>query len=424
MKRFVLTAALALFATTALAQAPAPAQPIQAPASQVGPGAQAARQVTSPEIMPDGNVVFRLFAPDAQKVMLTGNFPSGRQSSNLAMTKDADGVWSLTVPIKPEFRFYRFTVDGVPTVDPRNPHTRRDGLNVASSLIVPGPESDVYAVKNVPHGTVNMVWYASPSLGFERRAYVYTPPGYEKGTQRYPVLYLLHGAGGDEDAWYDNGRATIIFDNLIASGKMKPMIVVMPNGNPTQRAAQNYVTDPAPPNPPATAGGPTANERISDSLVGDLIPFADKTYRTQTAASSRALAGLSMGGGQTLYTAFHHLDRFAYVGVFSGAISGIGNATITIPQPAGVSGPGATQSLDPAKVFAALPDLTVEKANKLKLFYFNIGQYDGLVTQQRVFTAALKEKGIKAEVKETPDYVHEWPFWRVALVDLTQKLFQ
>ena len=412
MRSTMLAALMAVTASTALAQ--------QAPASQLAP-APVVQQVQSPEILPDGRITFRLAAPDAVKVEVRGNFPSGFEPSIVPMVKGANGVWSATVgPLKPEFRFYNFYVDGAPLVDPRNPHTRRDGLQVASSLIVPGPASDLLSVKDVPHGTVAAVWYDSPSLKLKRRTYVYTPPGYEAGKGRYPVLYLLHGAGGDEDAWTSNGRAPQIFDNLIAAGRMKPMIVVMPNGNAGQSASQDYVTVPA----AATGMSSTA---FPDSIVSDLIPFVDKTYRTLSDRDNRAIAGLSMGGGHTFWTAFHHLDKFGWVTGMSGAYSLVPGTAVTIPLPpdaANLRQPGLTQSFDPDKLLAALPDLTAAKTSKLKLFTVTIGAHDGLVTQQRLLKTTLEAKGIHVTATEVPDYIHEWAFWRVALADLMPKLFQ
>lgn len=157
------------------------------------------------------------------------------------MNKGADGLWSVTVgPLAPEFGFYNFFVDGAPVVDPANPHARRDGVQIASTVLVPGAASDLETVAEVPHGTLAQVWYNSPVLHRQRRVYVYTPPGYEASHLRYPVFYLLHGGGGDEDAWTSNGRAPIIFDNMLARGLIKPMIVVMPNGNSNQEASQDY----------------------------------------------------------------------------------------------------------------------------------------------------------------------------------------
>lgn len=415
MRDFIVAAVLSTIASMALAQTP-----IQGPASQLAP-APTVQLVQSPEILPDGRVTFRLAAPDALKVEVRGNFPSGFEPSIVPMTKDANGVWSVTVgPLKPEFRFYNFYVDGAPVVDPRNPHTRRDGLQMASTLIVPGAESSLLAVNDVPHGTLAQVWYDSPALKMKRRVYIYTPPGYEVGNRRYPVLYLLHGGGGDEDAWTSNGRAPQIFDNLIASGRMQPMLVIMPNGNANQSASQDYVTQPA--QPLGNAG-----TIFADSVVSDLIPFVDKTYRTSTDRNNRAIAGLSMGGGQTLWTAFNNLDHFAWVAGFSGAYHNVPGARITIPPPPNVADlrePGITQSFDPDKLFAALPDLNPAANNRLKLFLVTIGSHDGLLTQQRLLKSTLDAKGIHLTAKEVPGYMHEWAFWRVALIDLMPQLFQ
>ena len=205
MKRSALTIGLLLLASVLAAQ---PAPP--------GPGAGQPAPLRSPEILPDGKVAFRLLAPAATSVTLGGDYPIG---TNVAMVKDDSGVWSATVgPLAADFYSYLFTVDGVRTLDPRNASVMRDGARYASSLRVPGPEAADYQVNDVPHGTLAQVWYPSPTLGLTRRAYVYTPPGYDTGSARYPVLYLLHGGGGDEDAWTELGCAPQILDNLIARG--------------------------------------------------------------------------------------------------------------------------------------------------------------------------------------------------------------
>jgi enterochelin esterase family protein len=327
-------------------------------------------------------------------------------------------------PLKPEYRFYNFYVDGAPLVDPRNPHTRRDGLQVASYLIVPGPESSLLSVNDVPHGTVAQVWYDSPSLKMARRAFVYTPPGYEAGKGRYPVLYLQHGGGGDEDAWNTNGRVPQIFDNLIAAGKMKPMIVVMPNGNANQSASQDYVTRTA---GPAVAVNALPTMPFPDSIVSDLIPFMDRTYRTVANRDNRAIVGLSNGSAQIMWAAFHRGDNFGWVASFSGAYGNMPGVGITIPPPpnaADLRQPGITSSFDPDKLFAALPGLTPAANGRLKMFSMYIGAHDGLITQQRLLKAQLDARGIKVTATETPGYIHEWAFWRVSLIDVASKLFQ
>jgi len=195
--------------------------------------------IVSPDILPDNSITFRLFSNTASTVALNGSWM--KMGENLALTKNSEGVWSVTASGIPTSMYhYNFIVDGVSIIDPSNPKAMRDGTRYASTLIIPGKESDIYEVNDVPHGSITKVWYKSPALGMNRRMYVYTPAGYEDNADKYPVLYLLHGGGGDEDAWTSLGRANYILDNLIAAGKAKPMIVVMTNGNPDQTAS---VTD-------------------------------------------------------------------------------------------------------------------------------------------------------------------------------------
>ena len=271
------------------------------------PAAQAPRPVPprSPEIHTDRSVTFRLLAPKATEVTLNGSWDNG---NNLKMTRDSAGVWSTTIgPLSPQLWGYSFLVDGAKVLDPGNGETQRDGARYDNLLMISGPESEWWEFKDVPHGTVQAVWYASPTLKLpSRRMMVYTPPGYETSTGKYPVLYLLHGGGGDEDAWLTMGRANIILDNLIAAAKIKPTIVVMPNGNATQSVSQGFGYGPtparqsvqAPPPPPvqAAAAAPGAGGRAGagggrggapqpyagsypQSLVEDVIPFVEKRFR-------------------------------------------------------------------------------------------------------------------------------------------------
>src|SRR5207248_2160753 len=310
------------------------------------PAATAARPtpLRSLEIHPDRTVTFRLLVPKAAEVTLNGSWDNG---INLKMTKDDAGVWSTTIgPLAPQLWGYWFMVDGVKALDPNNAETQRDGARYDNLLMISGAESEWWDFKDVPHGTVQSVWYPSPTLKLaNRRMMVYTPPGYETSTQKYPVLYLLHGGGGDEDAWLTMGRANIIMDNVIAAGKAKPMIVVMPNGNATQSVSQGFgygptpapqsVTAPAPPPvqaaqaaqgaggrgaaPGAGRGGPPQPYAGSypESLVKDVIPFVEKRFRVLAAKDDRAIAGLSMGGGHTLAATNNNPGTFAYIGVFS-----------------------------------------------------------------------------------------------------------
>ncbi len=391
--------------------------------------AQAPRQgpapMTSPEVLPDGRVVFRLLAPDATSVSVTGDWPGGIQSTTTPMVKDDNGVWSATVgPLKPEFWIYTFSVNGVTTLDPRNINTRRNTTRIENTLLVPGPESADYNVNAVPHGTVSLQWYASPTAGAARRAYVYTPAGYEAGSDRYPVLYLLHGGSGDEDAWSSCGRATQILDNLIARGIARPMIVVMPNGNTTRIAAPDLV--PAPPALPANQD-PGRFRRFPESLVKDLIPFVDRTYRTRTGRDDRAIAGLSVGGAQTLYAAFNNLELFGWVAAFSGGYPVMPGAAIDVPPPpnaASLKGPDLTKSLDPVKFAALMPQLDSGANDRLRLLYISIGTADTLQETHKVVKQVLKEKGVKYTLMEFPGYIHEWPVWRVSLKDLLPRLFR
>lgn len=387
--------------------------------------AQAPPAITSPEILPDGRVTFRLLAPEAASVSVTGDWPGGIHATTTPMVKDDKGVWSATVgPLKPEFWIYAFSVNGVTMLDPRNIHTRRNTTRIENTLLIPGPESADYMVNAVPHGTVSIQWYTSLTAKADRRrAYVYTPAGYEAGNERYPVLYLLHGGSGDEDAWFSCGRASQILDNLIAQGRARPMIVVMPNCNTTRIAAPDYVTAP----PALSASQDPGRFRVfPESLVKDLIPFIDKTYRTRTDRESRAIAGLSVGGAQTMYTAFNNLDLFSWVAAFSGGypvMPGIGIDVPAPPNAANLRGPDLTRSIDPVKFAALMPQLNSAANDRLRLLYISIGTADTLATTHSVVKQVLKEKGLKYTLMEFPDYIHEWPVWRVSLKDLLPRLF-
>src|SRR4030042_1224771 len=282
-----------LIAVTATAQEPA--RPAAAPAAR--PAFRMPSRIISPEILPDKSVTFRVTAKDASKITVSGEWQTGFGASQ-ELVKNDTGLFSLTVgPLAPELYGYTFTVDGVGTIDANNVQVRRDGSRYQSFFIVPGPESDLYFHKNdVPHGNVLKVWYKSSVLGMDRRVYVYTPAGYEGGTEKYPVFYLLHGAGGDEDAWTNMGRAAQIMDNLIARGLAKPMIVVMTNGNANQAGAQNDVPQAPVQGQDAMASFTRLAGKFEENLVKDVVPFIEKNYRALTDKNNRAIAGLSMGG--------------------------------------------------------------------------------------------------------------------------------
>ena len=242
------------------------AQPAAAPVA-------ASPAVQSPEVLADGRVSFRLLAPRANEVTLNGDWIG---ATNLPMVKGADGVWTTTVgPLAPELYGYWFSVDGVRALDPSNSETERDGSRFSSLVMVDGPASAAWRFSDVPHGTIEQVWYPSPTLKMsQRRMYVYLPPGYRDGGRTYPVLYLLHGGGGDEDAWTTMGRASIIMDNLIAAGKAEPMVVVMPNGNDEQTVSQGFGYGPiafgAAAHGAAAEAGQRPRRRATDALCRPL----------------------------------------------------------------------------------------------------------------------------------------------------------
>jgi enterochelin esterase-like enzyme len=355
------------------------------------------------------------------------------------MAKEDSGVWLATIgPLKPEYYVYVFVVDGVQAFDPQNPLHVRDGSRYGNSLRIPGDLTANYAVNDVPHGTLSLIWYPSPALKLTRRLYVYTPPGYETSTARYPVFYLLHGGGGDEDAWTTLGRAPQIMDNLIAQGKAKPMIVVMTNENSNQIAAPDFVPAPqgggrgagAPAQGAARPGNPMQGTAMLDfpkSMISDLIPFIDKAYRTLPDRENRAIAGLSMGGGMTLLAAFNNLDKFAWVGTFSAGLPPMPGVGVSIDPPANAAnlrGPDISNTIDKQKLAGLLPQLNASANARLRLFYVGIGAEDGLITAHNAFKELLKEKGVNATIVERHGYGHEWPFWRISLGDLAPRLFQ
>jgi enterochelin esterase-like enzyme len=378
-----------------------------------------AAEVRSPEVLPSNEVIFRLVDPFAKAVELRGNFPDSFNSSTVPMIKGSDGTWSVTVgPLKSEFYHYSFYVDGAPRSDPGNP-LRRNRALPTSILIVPGERARLYTVNDVPHGSVHQLWYPSPTLGLNRRMFVYTPPGYDAGTRRYPVLYLLHGGGGNEENWTADGRAAQILDNLIAAGRVEPMIVVMTNGIAKHSASLEYLPARAP-------FDSTSSMAFPGSIVPDVIPFIDRTFRTGRDREDRAIAGLSMGAAHAFYAAFHNLDHFAWVGGFSGAYHLLPDAHLDIPPPpdaAILREPGITWSVDAAKVFEHLPDLRPSANQRLRLLYMTNGKHDGEITQQRVLKAAFDEKGIKNHTTEIPGHLHDWAFWRLALADFLPRLF-
>lgn len=364
----------------------------------------------SAEVASDGRVTFRLGAPKATEVLLNGDWEGGR---GIAMTKDASGVWTVTTqPLAPEVWTYTFSVDGVTMLDPGNPGVVRDGVRFLNSVLVPGAAAAVFQPGTVSHGTVSAVWYPSASLKTTRRMTVYTPPGYERGTARYPVLYLFHGGGGDEEAWTELGRTNVILDNLIAQGKAKPMIVVMPNANWNQVA----VLDVGGPMPsPAARGGAGAAPGGQDyavaerAIVDDIVPFVDKNYRTQARREERAIAGLSMGGGISINVGLKRLDTFATVGQFSSGMFG------------GIA--GAAEAVDFEKISPGIFKDPAATNKRLRLLYFSCGTEDPRMPFQTKAAEELRSHKIALTVNSFPG-AHVWRVWRHSLADMAVKLFE
>jgi enterochelin esterase-like enzyme len=375
--------------------------------------------VVSPDVQSDRRVTFRILAPNAQKVELRtpGDIPgiSGRGGTPLPFAKNAEGVWEATTAVIPAGAYrYTFVVDGVTVADSRNPNTSQTNTTIYSLAVVPG--SDVFDTRNVPHGAVASVHYNSTALGGIRRAHVYTPPGYEAGSTKYPVFYLLHGAGDVDDSWTSVGRAGFILDNLIAAGKAKPMIVVMPAGH-VNGAGKALGSPPAPAAPVITPVGQP--DPFAQDFVTDLMPYIEKHYRVLTDRQSRAIAGLSMGGGQTLNIAFAHLDKFAYIGVFSSGIfsgggRGRGDAAPATPAPP------FGEAWEKANL-AALDNAATKRG--LRLFWFSTGKEDGLITASKNTVELFKKHGFSPVFLES-EGGHTWLNWRDYLSQFAPQLFQ
>jgi enterochelin esterase-like enzyme len=402
-------------AAPAAAPSPAPA------AGRGGRGAQAPA-VVSPEVLSDGRITFRIRAPQAESVQLSasdipalagggrGAAPSGRAPG--ALTRLEDGIWSVTVgPVDPGAYRYKFAVDGVLVVDPVNPLISESNAYTSSMVVVPG--SDFQDAKQVPHGAIAAVTYYSSVLKTFRRMRVYTPPGYELGGQKFPVFYLLHGASDCDESWTSVGRAGFILDNLLAAKKVKPMIIVMPAGHQ--------------PGQPGMGGGggrgaaadPAAVPMFTQEFIADMMPYVESHYRTINDRAHRAIAGLSMGGGQTLDIAFRKLDRFAYIGVFSSGASLAGGGRGAAPA-AGA----AAQA--PRPDFESLHKADLDNAGLkkgTKLVWLSTGVDDSLMSSTKATVDVLKKHGFAPVFKESPG-AHTWINWRNYLHEFAPLLFQ
>ncbi len=377
-KIFTVLAVAALMAGTAFGQ-------------ELANFARQTQQIVSPEVK-DGKVTFRLSANYATRVQLSGNWMADPWTGTEDMQKGPNGVWELTIDApEPEIYTYNFIVDGVAVNDPRNNQVQRDGNRYLNMLFIPGERSEnYYEAPGNQHGTLTYRWYDSGLLGITRRMAVYTPYGYEKNTKtKYPVLYLLHGGGGDEEAWPSMGRAVQILDNLIAKGLAKPMIVVMPNGNPGQRAAQTL-------NLPNDGNAQGQNAYVN-SLVNEIVPFIDKEYRTIAKADGRAIAGLSMGGGHTTSATLNYPGVFSYI----------------CPLSCGIR---ESEELD-----AQLQG--IKKAG-YKLYWIGVGKEDtGAYNGSLVLDKHLTDNGMEHTLFVSDD-AHVWKNWRLYLNTFARLLFK
>ena len=360
--------------------------------------------VVSPEVKEDNTVTFRLQAPDAKEVKITGDWmpAQGWTPGSEAMTKDDKGIWSYTTkPLESDLYSYSFLVDGLKNTDPNNVYLIRDVASVFNVFIVGGGKADLYKVNKVPHGTVARRWYDSPGNSLTRRITIYTPFGYESSKEKYPVLYLLHGMGGDEEAWIALGRTSQILDNLIAQGKAKPMIVVMTNGNVAQEAAPGE----------SSLGMYKPTFQLPNTMDGkfeetftDVIKFVESNYRVKAEKSGRAIAGLSMGGYHSLHISRYYPNTFDYVGLFSAAV---------VPDAKVIS-----------KVYADIDGtLNIQMKNGYKLYWIGIGKSDFLFKFNEEYRAKLDKMGMKYTYVET-EGGHTWTNWRVYLSEFAPLLFK
>ena len=388
MKRFIVMVCCCLMALGSMAQQQLGQRP----------------RVKSPVVNADGTVTFNFYDPTAQRVSVNGDFRE-IGSQRLEMTKQDNGVWTVTTaPLNPELYSYSLSVDGQRFVDPSNSYVNRD-ISTLSNIFIVSKSSDdkghLYQVNNVPHGTLSRVWYDSPTLGQQRRMTVYLPAAYD-GKKRFPVMYLLHGHGGDETAWSDLGRASQIMDNLIAEGKCVPMIVVMPNGNPTCNAAPGWWHEGM-----YTPDGNAFNQRgakatMEESFL-DIVKYIDSHYQTIAKREGRAVTGLSMGGGHTFGISRLYPETFDYYGLQSAATR----------MAFGGSDNQAKFDEQMARLFISKP----------KLYWIAIGKEDFLMQMNNDLRKYLDEKGYKYEYYEN-DGGHIWRNWRIYLTMFAQKIFK
>ncbi len=345
--------------------------------------------VPSVEVHGDKSVTFKLRSPNAKEVTV-----GVEGQGNFSLTKNPDGVWEATTrPLRPDIYGYTFNVDGVSTFDPQNTQIKSNLVAVSNMVTVPGDPPEVWEAQNVPHGQITHHFYKSGVIGDDRDYFVYTPPGYNSGRDKLPTLYLLHGFSDSANGWSVVGKANVILDNLIAAKKAKPMIIVMTLGYgvPDFVTRGNNFRDRDRTNKNFTL--------FRQALLEEVMPMVERDYRASKKQSDHAIAGLSMGGAETLFTGLNHPDKFAYVGAFSS---------------------GGFPGNEPADFF---PNISGESTKALKLLWISCGKNDGLMGFQHGFTAWLESKGVHSKTNETSGG-HEWPVWRRNLAEFSQMIFK
>ena len=356
-----------------------------------------------PQINDDKSVTISCKAPDAKLVQVVGELASGQSTKD--MVRDSGGIWTYTTsPLESEMYYYLLKIDGVSVTDPLNSAAILDGGSHYSYVIVPGGVGDLYIPKQVPHGSVHKVWYTAEGLGYDRRMSIYTPPGYEQSKKKYPVLYLLHGAGGNEESWLTFGRTAQIMDNLLAQGRIEPMIVVMTSGATKSQAAPGECPGEGLYSPVSGSSYDTSYE----VQFQDVLEYVESSFRVIKKKSARAIAGLSMGGEQAFQTALNYPGTFDYVGIFSG-----------VPRVRKING---------NELKVEIYENTLEKLDKefkdgLKLYYIAVGVDDSLYGNSKWLRETLDAKGYPYIYNESKGG-HSWRNWRLYLTDFSQRLFK
>ena len=381
--------------------------------------------LVSPEVLPDNRLAFRIYAPQAREVSIRGDWVSQGLGEGGNLEKDDRGVWSIIVgPLPADFYIYSFNVDGVRTLDPKNAMIKQGIRGVNNMFLLPGEKVAFASNQPVPHGDIRQIWYQSSTLDTQRRMHVYTPPGYATETRQYPVLYLLHGGGDEDSGWSTIGRAGFILDNLLAAERAQPMLIVMPNGRPERlermvsegkggslpRLAVAPATSPA----DIAARRSEARNQFTRELVNDVIPFVERAFRAKPDAESRAIAGLSMGGGQTLSVIMSHPDAFSHVAIWS---AGLGEWFSDRSQDSSATMQDAFESQNAA--FLTKSEMLNQK---IKLFSISAGDRDVAQAGSQSLSEVLKKHDINHDLHISGGG-HTWINWRRYLHAYLPRLF-